>query len=115
MWEAVQEMMRVPYLRTELVLALARDATTKDRQAYLGAGPLEELIAIAEDDELSSIVASLGNPRLANAFWGVNYPEDPVRGEWLHNVRATLTRLGHQEPVRALDNPETHPDCNEGS
>lgn len=89
-WEAVEALCQLPRAGARIVIALARHANTEDRRAYLGAGPLEDLVHRGRPADLAIIEAALPTTtELRRALLAVTEPDDPAVAQWLASQHAT--------------------------
>ncbi len=100
-WEAVEALSQLPHAGARILVALARHADTEDRQCYLGAGPLEDLVDRGRPDDLEIIEAALSDtPELRRALLAVNEPDNPSAAKWLVAQRIAALRASESRPRR---------------
>jgi hypothetical protein len=88
-WEAIDDLCRLPGIGSRLVVVLARYANNEDESAYLGAGPLENLVQKGNPEDLAVIEEALPrSPELRRALRSVNPPLDNEEVQaWLRDHR----------------------------
>jgi hypothetical protein len=94
-WEAVHALCRLPGVGSRFVVAMARHADlgasgsiAEERCAYLGAGPLEDLVSRGDREDLVVIESALStSAELRRALHAVNPPDDPKVAQWLASHR----------------------------
>lgn len=91
--DAIEGLMRVPGVGSWVVLALAASADEEFQRAYLAAGPFEDLLERADDEDLRRLDDRLPNDwRLVDCLYRMNEPDSPVGRTWLDTRLAQYPR-----------------------